>query len=108
MYLSSAKHAYQDSLHNSIISISSLNKALIVRALVSLRLAAPYQRQAATSSFLLGLLLLFEKRWQYVWQIVALWFRPAKSHGISVSLQKSLLISRSHGNITKPHGIWAI
>ena len=34
--------------------------------------------------------------------------RPAKSHGISVSLQKSLLISRSHGNVQKPHGIWAI
>ena len=34
--------------------------------------------------------------------------RPAKSHGISVSLHKSLLISRSHGNVTKSHGIWAI
>ena len=31
--------------------------------------------------------------------------RPAKSHGISVSLQKWGMISRSHGNITKSHGI---
>ena len=35
-------------------------------------------------------------------------YRPAKSHGISVSLQKSLLISRSHGNVTKCHGMWVI
>ena len=28
-------------------------------------------------------------------------FRPAKSHGISVSLQKSALTSRSHGNVKK-------
>ena len=31
--------------------------------------------------------------------------RPAKSHGISVSLQKWTMISRSHGNVTKSHGI---
>ena len=31
--------------------------------------------------------------------------RPAKSHGISVSLQKWGMISRSHGNVTKSHGI---
>ena len=31
--------------------------------------------------------------------------RPAKSHGISVSLQKVCMISRSHGNVKKPHGI---
>ena len=30
---------------------------------------------------------------------------PAKSHGISVSLQKWSTISRSHGNATKSHGI---
>ena len=34
--------------------------------------------------------------------------KPAKSHGISVSLQKSCVISRSHGNVTKSHGIWLI
>ena len=32
-------------------------------------------------------------------------FRPAKSHGISVSLQKWSMISRSHGIVTKSHGI---
>ena len=34
--------------------------------------------------------------------------RPAKSPGISGSPQKSLLISRSPGNVTKPPGILAI
>ena len=31
--------------------------------------------------------------------------RPAKSHGISVSLQKWCTISRCHGNVTKSHGM---
>ena len=34
--------------------------------------------------------------------------RPAKSHGISVSLQKWSMISRSHGNVNKSHGIQGI
>ena len=33
---------------------------------------------------------------------------PAKSHGISVSLQKSTLTSRSHGNVKETHGILVI
>ena len=35
-------------------------------------------------------------------------YRPAKSHGISVSLQKSALTSRSQGNVKKTHGIRVI
>ena len=31
--------------------------------------------------------------------------RPVKSHGISVSLQKWDMVSRSHGHVTKSHGI---
>ena len=31
--------------------------------------------------------------------------RPAQYHGISASLQKWNMISRSHGNVTKSHGI---
>ena len=34
--------------------------------------------------------------------------KPAKSHGISVSLQKSAVTSRSHGNVKKTHGIRVI
>ena len=30
---------------------------------------------------------------------------PAKCHVISVSLQKSCMVSTSHGNVTKSHGI---
>ena len=35
-------------------------------------------------------------------------YRPAKPHGISVSLQKWSMISRSHGNVKKSPGIWGI
>ena len=34
--------------------------------------------------------------------------KSAKSHGISVSLQKWGMLSRSHGNVTKSHGILGI
>ena len=59
----------------------------------------------------------------FIWQIVVIFLqlgshidrntiwslhRPAKSHGTSVSLQKWCMISRSHGNVTKSHGIEGI
>ena len=41
-------------------------------------------------------------------QLSGMVHRPAKSHGISVSFQKWSMISRSHGNVTKSHGIEGI